>query len=283
MAIGAALDAQALAIVSVTAFFTAILSAVAGMAGGMTLLAVMLLFLPPLAAIPLHGAIQLAANSSRTLIQRGVDVSIFLFGRAAELRGDARANLDILGHLGLTVVEVTDAQARVVPPVLASLTGLGDTTVAAAFASGKTTVLMHDVDIDLANHIRDASLPGVHLVAPHALQRELLARIADIFFFTTISLGGLGLAGFVLAPRDPRRIFALLALLALAGVPLVFFGDARFHVPAMPLVSIAAAWTVVTAATRAPRFVAQISRRGSGVEVAEGERPVADQDALQDA
>jgi uncharacterized membrane protein YfcA len=70
MAIGAALDAQALAIVSVTAFFTAILSAVVGMAGGMTLLAVMLLFLPPLAAIPLHGAIQLAANSSRTLIQR---------------------------------------------------------------------------------------------------------------------------------------------------------------------------------------------------------------------
>jgi hypothetical protein len=113
--------------------------------------------------------------------------------------------------------------------------------------------------------------------------RTALYRVADIFFFTTISLGGIGLLGFVVPPRDPRRIFALLALLAFAGVPLAFFGDARFHVPAMPLVSMAAAWTVVTAATRAPRLVTRMGRGRSGVEVAEGERPVADQDALQDA
>jgi uncharacterized protein len=65
-----ALGDSALAILCVTAFFAAILSAIVGMAGGMTLLAVMLLFLPPLAAIPLHGAIQLASNFSRTVIQR---------------------------------------------------------------------------------------------------------------------------------------------------------------------------------------------------------------------
>ncbi len=65
-----ALEPAVLAILCVTAFFTAILSAIVGMAGGMTLLGVMLLFLPPLAAIPLHGAIQLASNFSRTLIQR---------------------------------------------------------------------------------------------------------------------------------------------------------------------------------------------------------------------
>ena len=47
------------------AFATSILSAVVGMAGGITLLAVMLLFLEPLAAIPLHGVIQLVSNSSR--------------------------------------------------------------------------------------------------------------------------------------------------------------------------------------------------------------------------
>ena len=64
------LDAATLALLCVTAFFSAILSAIVGMAGGMTLLAVMLLFLPPLVAIPLHGAIQLAANFSRTVIQR---------------------------------------------------------------------------------------------------------------------------------------------------------------------------------------------------------------------
>ncbi len=122
-------------------------------------------------------------------------------------------------------------------------------------------------------------------LTPHL--RTALERVADIYFFTTISLGGLGLAGFVLAPRDPRRVFMLLALLALAGVPLIFFGDARFHVPAMPLLSIAAAWALVAAVRAVPRLSARFAQSGrssgSGVEVAEGERPVADQDALQDA
>ncbi len=67
---GDALSSGPLAVLCATAFFTAILSAIVGMAGGMTLLGVMLIFLPPLAAIPLHGAIQLASNLSRTLIQR---------------------------------------------------------------------------------------------------------------------------------------------------------------------------------------------------------------------
>jgi ADP-dependent NAD(P)H-hydrate dehydratase / NAD(P)H-hydrate epimerase len=48
---------------------------------------------------------------ARTLVQRGVDVSVFLFGRVAEVRGDARTNLEILGRLGVTVVEVADSQA----------------------------------------------------------------------------------------------------------------------------------------------------------------------------
>ncbi len=52
------------------AFATAVLSAIVGMAGGITLLAAMLLWLPPLVAIPLHGAIQLASNGSRAWIQR---------------------------------------------------------------------------------------------------------------------------------------------------------------------------------------------------------------------
>jgi len=64
------LESLDLAILAVAAFATSILSAVVGMAGGITLLAVMLLFLEPLAAIPLHGVIQLVSNSSRTAIQR---------------------------------------------------------------------------------------------------------------------------------------------------------------------------------------------------------------------
>ena len=48
---------------------------------------------------------------ARTLAQRGVDVSVFLLGRVADVRGDARVNLEILGRLGLTVVEIADSQA----------------------------------------------------------------------------------------------------------------------------------------------------------------------------
>jgi NAD(P)H-hydrate epimerase len=48
---------------------------------------------------------------ARTLVQRGVDVSVFLIGRVADVRGDARTNLEVLGHLGITVVEIADGQA----------------------------------------------------------------------------------------------------------------------------------------------------------------------------
>src|ERR671934_887825 len=48
---------------------------------------------------------------ARTLVQRGADVSVFLIGPVTDVRGDARVNLEILGRLGVTVVEVADSQA----------------------------------------------------------------------------------------------------------------------------------------------------------------------------
>ncbi len=47
---------------------------------------------------------------ARTLIQRGIETSVFLLGSVAEVRGDARINLEVLGRIGLTVVEITSAQ-----------------------------------------------------------------------------------------------------------------------------------------------------------------------------
>jgi len=47
---------------------------------------------------------------ARTLMQRGVDVAVFLIGTVTDVRGDARSNLDILGRLGATVVEIADEQ-----------------------------------------------------------------------------------------------------------------------------------------------------------------------------
>lgn len=137
--------------------------------------------------------------------------------------------------------------------------------------------------------------------------RRFLTKTADLFFYFTISVGALGLAGFVIRPFDPRRLFFLLALLAFSGVPLMFFGDSRFHVPVLPFLAVSAAWLVVTVGGTAVRLAREGapgtpsaprasvatpggtfaslggSRKGSDVEVAEGEAPMADEDALQDA
>ncbi len=47
---------------------------------------------------------------ARTLAQRGIEATVFLLGSVGDVRGDARVNLEILGRVGLTVVEITTAQ-----------------------------------------------------------------------------------------------------------------------------------------------------------------------------
>ncbi len=48
---------------------------------------------------------------ARTLLQRGIDAAVFVIGPLTDVRGDARTNLDILGRLGVTVVEIADEQS----------------------------------------------------------------------------------------------------------------------------------------------------------------------------
>ncbi len=52
------------------AFASSVLSGILGMAGGIILLSVMVLFFEPVTAIALHGLIQLVSNASRAVIQR---------------------------------------------------------------------------------------------------------------------------------------------------------------------------------------------------------------------
>jgi NAD(P)H-hydrate epimerase len=47
---------------------------------------------------------------ARTLAQRGIESIVFLLGSVADVKGEARTNLEILGHIGLTVVEIANAQ-----------------------------------------------------------------------------------------------------------------------------------------------------------------------------
>ena len=55
-----------LIVLTFSAFFTAIISAVVGMAGGIVLLSVMTLFLDLSVIVPVHGVVQLVSNTSRT-------------------------------------------------------------------------------------------------------------------------------------------------------------------------------------------------------------------------
>jgi uncharacterized membrane protein YfcA len=104
------LEPTTLAILVLTAFLTSILSAIVGMAGGIVLLTVMLLFLDPLEAIPIHGAVQLISNGSRTWIQRA-HVERGIVWRYALLLVPA-------GFVGLVIAQALD------PPITRMLIGV---------------------------------------------------------------------------------------------------------------------------------------------------------------
>jgi len=54
----------------IVAFFTSTLTAVVGLGGGLLLLAVMAILLPPIAVIPVHGMVQLCSNLTRAWFGR---------------------------------------------------------------------------------------------------------------------------------------------------------------------------------------------------------------------
>jgi len=75
-------------------------------------------------------------------------------------------------------------------------------------------------------------------------RRDVLSFAANAIYYATGALVLAGGVAFVLA-KDVRRLFIMLAMLYVLAVPLAFFGDPRFHYPAMPFAIIVAAATVV--------------------------------------
>lgn len=146
---------------------------------------------------------------ARTLLQRGVDVSVFLLGRVGDVRGDARTNLEILSRLGLSVVEIADSEAwelhgtevtdcpLIVDAIFgtglnAPLSGLLETVVADVNASGAVVVsidvpsgLSADSHEPMGDSIEATTTvtlgaPKVSLVLPPAETRAGDIVIADI-------------------------------------------------------------------------------------------------------
>ncbi len=146
---------------------------------------------------------------ARTLLQRDVEVSVFLIGRVDDVRGDARTNLEILGRLGLVVVEIANSQdwelhssqvrdcTLIVDAIFgtglnAPLSGLLETVVADVNASAIPVVaidLPSGLSADSHEPIGDAieagmtvtlAAPKLSLVLPPAETRAGDIVIADI-------------------------------------------------------------------------------------------------------
>ena len=70
-----------------------------------------------------------------------------------------------------------------------------------------------------------------------------LSRLANSVYAVVAIVGLVGLVRLTLS-RRPDALLLVLSALATVAVPLAFFGDSRFKVPAMPLLIIAAAAAV---------------------------------------
>jgi len=75
-------------------------------------------------------------------------------------------------------------------------------------------------------------------------RREVLAFAANAVYYATGLVVLTGVLAFALA-KDLRRLVVVLAFLYVLAIPLVFFGDPRFHYPAIPLAVVIAAATIV--------------------------------------
>src|SRR5690606_11167803 len=71
--------------------------------------------------------------AARVLVERGIDVNVYLFGTTDAVAGDARANLDVLRALGIDVVEIPEPAAW---ELLATQVLAADLIVDALFGTG---------------------------------------------------------------------------------------------------------------------------------------------------
>src|SRR5438132_5163594 len=137
---------------------------------------------------------------ARTLVQRGVDVAVFLLGGVADVRGDARVNLEILGRLGVTVVEIADSQAWEL-----HFSEVSDCTliVDAIFGTGLNAPVRGLIESVIAD-VNASGIPVVAIDLPSGLSADSCDLIDDsIDAGTTVTLGAPKLP-LVLPPAENR-------------------------------------------------------------------------------
>jgi NAD(P)H-hydrate epimerase len=137
---------------------------------------------------------------ARTLMQRGVSVSVFLMGRVADVRGDARVNLEILGRLGVTVVEIGDSQAWEL-----HFSEVRDCSIIvdAIFGTGLNAPVAGLIESVIAD-VNAAGITVVSVDVPSGLSADAVERIGEsIEADTTVTLGAPKLP-LILPPGEHR-------------------------------------------------------------------------------
>ena len=137
---------------------------------------------------------------ARTLLQRGVDVSVFVIGNVSEVRGDARTNLEILSRLGLAAVEIADSQAWEL-----HFSEVTDCTliVDAIFGTGLNAPLAGLMESVVAD-VNESGIPVVSIDLPSGLSADSAEAIGDSIEATmTVTLAAPKLP-LVLPPAETR-------------------------------------------------------------------------------
>lgn len=123
---------------------------------------------------------------ARTLAQRGIDVSVFVVGQIAEIKGDPRVNVEILGRLGLTVVEIDDESQW---ELHFSEISEHDLIVDALFGTGLKAALSGMYETVIGD-INGSGLPVVSIDLPSGMSADTADLIGDCVEATiTVTLG----------------------------------------------------------------------------------------------
>ena len=88
------------------------------------------------------------------------------------------------------------------------------------------------------------TLGGGPLLRPHV--RSALSSLADWYFYFILAAAVAGLPLLFHGPNGPERRLVLVAAIALLMVPLLLWGNPRFHVPLQPFIAVLAAAAAYT-------------------------------------
>jgi NAD(P)H-hydrate epimerase len=150
---------------------------------------------------------------ARTLLNRGIDVSVFVAGSLAEVKGDARVNLEVLGRLGLSVVEIGNEQQW---ELHSSEVSSCDLIIDAIFGTGLSTPIAGTLETIVAD-VNEMGIPVVSIDLPSGMSADTHQLIGPcVQASLTVTLGAPKLP-LVLTPAAPRAGELVIADIGIPG------------------------------------------------------------------